>query len=126
MPVDKFSIGIENEGFWRGKADYDLPANYKDPKTFAHLIARLYKNVHEDHQDLHPDFTKESHPGHGNPEKWLVCTDDAIGSSDNLLGGEGKDEKWPEGCTYSTTLCGVTIAISLTTIQIGLNLLLEY
>lgn len=117
MPVNEFFIGIETEGFWKGKAESNLPGLNVEKKHFAEALVLRYNHIRKDM--LRADFSHGSHPGHyedaGNKKQWIVALDDAIGDFD-------LSSSFPEGRTYSTTLCGVTISIRLTTIQMPLNL----
>lgn len=117
MPINEFLIGIETEGFWKGKAGSNLPGLNVEKKHFAQALVPRYNHIRKDM--LRADFSHGSHPGHyedpGNQKQWIVAIDDAIGDF-------GLSSSFPEGRTYSTTLCGVTISIRLTTIQMRLNL----
>lgn len=99
MPVNEFVIGIETEGFWKGKAGSNLPNSKVETKTFAEALVLCYNKIGKNM--LRADFYHGSHPGHhedpDNQKKWIVALDDAIGDLDLNIPG-------PEGCTYSTTL----------------------
>ena len=120
MSVNEFVIGIETEGFWKGKAGSNLPGLNVEKKRFAEALVPRYNQIRKDM--LRADFSHDSHPGHyedpDNKKRWIVALDDAIGALD-------LDSDLPEGRTYSTNLCGVIIAIRLTTIQMPLNLSLQ-
>ena len=116
MSVNEFVIGIETEGFWKGKPGSNLPGNNADRKRFAEALVPRYNQIRKDM--LRADFSHGSHPGHFedpyNKNQWIVALDDAIGDF-------GLSSSFPEGRMYLTTLCGVTISTRLTTIQIRLN-----
>lgn len=99
MPVNEFVIGIETEGFWKGKAGSNLPSNDVETKTFAEALVPCYNKIGKNM--LRADFSHGSHPGHhedpGNQEKWIVALDHAIGDLDLNI-------SMPEGRTYSTSL----------------------
>ena len=120
MSVNEFFIGIETEGFWKGKAGFNLPDKNADKKLFAGALVQRYNQIRKDM--LRADFSHGSHPGHHeDPDKknrWIVALDDAIGDFDLSVSP-------PEGRTYLKTLRGVTISTRLTTIQIRLNLSLQ-
>ena len=120
MSVNEFFIGIETEGFWKGKAGSNLPDSNEPKKRFAEALVPHYNKIRKDM--LREDFSHGSHPGHfedpDNKEQWIVALDDAIGDFD-------LSSSPPEGRTYLITLCGVTISTRLTTIQIPLNLSLQ-
>ena len=120
MPFLEFIIGIETEGFWKGKAGYKLPGIDVKAQSFAEALVPLYNNIRKDL--LRADFLHGSHPGHyegpGDESKWIVALDHAIG--DLNLNSSGLD-----GRTCSAILCGVTIFIELMYIQIPLNLSLR-
>ena len=125
MAVIEFNIGIETEGFWKGKAGFNLPGNDVDPKIFAEALVLCYNKIRKDL--LRADFSHGSHPGHpgdsddernDDERKWIVALDHAIGDLD-------LDRPPLEGRTYSAILSGVTIFIILTTIQIPSNLSLR-
>ena len=122
MSVNEFVIGIETEGFWKGKAGSDLPGLNVETKRFAEALVPRYNQIRKDM--LRADFSHDSHPGHyedpDNKKRWIVALDDAIG--DFELGSENS---LPEGRTYSKNLCGVIISVRLTTIQMPLNLSLR-
>ena len=124
MSVTEFRIGIELEGYWKGKASHKLGGDYAGRKAFAVALASHYNEIRKGM--LKVDFSNGPHPGHSevhNKEhRWRVTKDDGIG--DGLLDSSLSEK--PEGCTYSKTLCGVTVFIRLTTIQIRLNLSLIY
>ena len=117
MPVQEFVIGIETEGFWEAKEGPKRPGNNVGTKNFAEALVLHYNKIRKGM--LRTDFSHGSHPGHhedpDNEERWIVALDDAIGVFD-------LDKSMPEGCTYPTTLCGVTISARLIIIQIPLNL----
>ena len=95
----EFFIGIETEGFWKGKAGSNLPGNEEDKKKdFAQALGSCYnKMIGRDL--LRADFAHGSHPGHhGDPDnknKWIVAIDHAIGEL-------SIDAPWIEGRTYSS------------------------
>ena len=117
MPVQEFVIGIETEGFWKGKTGSKLPGDNVRKEDFAEALVLHYNKIRKGM--LRTDFSHGSHPGHhedpDNKERWIVALDDAIGFLD-------LENPMPEGCTYSTTLCGVTISTGLIIIQIPLKL----
>ena len=100
MSVNKFTIGIETEGFWKGKAGSNLPGDHAEDKDFAEALVPCYNKIRKD--KLRADFSHGSHPGHyedpDNKQRWVVALDSAIGELS--LGGPR-----PNGRTYSTTLC---------------------
>ena len=120
MSVLEFIIGIETEGFWKGKAGSNLPGNDVKAQSFAEALVPCYNNIRKDL--LRADFLHGSHPGHyqGSDDKckWTIALDDAIGELD--LNSSGLD-----GRTYSVILCRVTMFIDLISIQIPLNLSLR-
>ena len=122
MSVNEFVIGIETEGFWKGKPGSNLPVDYVRPKRFAEALVPLYNKTRTDM--LRADFSHGSHPGHykdpENKKRWIIAIDDAIGDLDI-----DAEKSLPEGRTYSTNLCGVVISIRLTTVQMPLNLSLQ-
>ena len=92
-----FLIGIETEGFWKGKEGLGLPPIGSETKKFAEaLVSRYNKTIGKDL--LRADFNHGSHPGHYHSsdgmDKWIVALDNGIG--DKFLDGS----KDIEGCVY--------------------------
>ena len=97
----EYFIGIETEGFWKGKTGCRLAGKDVNTKGFAEALVPCYNKIRKDL--LRADFLHGSHPGHyessGDDEgKWIVALDDAIGDLD-LNSSSGLD-----GRTYSAIL----------------------
>ena len=119
--MDEFCIGVELEGYWQGKAGFHLPGDDVSHEDFAEALVPVYNKIRGEDM-LRAIFSEAPHAGHfENPKnQWAVTLDSGIG--DELLDPKHR----PKGRMYLKTLCGVPILIRLTTIQIRLNLSLQY
>lgn len=97
MSVTELSIGIELEGYWKGKAEYNLSGHYADHEAFAVALVPHYDKKRKGM--LKADFSNGPHPGHLKAHieerRWRVTTDPGIG--ENILDSSPSEK--PEGRT---------------------------
>ena len=94
-PVLEVIVGVELEGFWKGKEGVGLPSVRVRTPLFAQDLVERYNKV-VGHDALRADLLHGPHPGHYDSSdgmhKWIVAIDPAIGafSLDNTDSIEGR------------------------------------